>query len=1302
MALIGNIEQLNTNSDDVQDYFDRMEQFFLCNCVEDDKKVPLFLTLVGGETYKILKNLVSPDLPSTKTYVDLKTILLNHFKPKTLIIAERFKFYQTSQESNESIAQFIVKLRNLASKCEFGPFLQEALRDKFVCGLKSEQILRKLLAEVDLTFNKATQIALAMEASLGEVKIFQGNSTVNKVHHQPNNRSKNEECHKCGKQHDGVCPATKFKCFKCGKKGHFSNVCRSKKIQKKKELPRDKVKEVQEEERSDSEISISQIETINVKNIKSSLFLNVTVNDKVFKMEVDTGASVTVMSLTEFLDKFPDFSLKNLKKCNKILTVANGGKLKVKGQLKVKVKFEGLESVLSLILIDSRNDFNTLMGRSWLDQIKPNWRESFLKVNNINENYMFQEFNNVFKGNSKSCIKNFEVPIVLKDNIVPIFHRAYPMPYALKEAVDAEIDSMVKDQILKPVRHSEWASPIVVVPKKDTSKIRICVDFKVTLNKCVKTDHYPLPRVEDVFQAVSKGKIFTILDLSNAYLQLKVHPESQKLLTINTHKGLYQYTRLPFGLSSAPTQFQSVMDQVLKGLPLTACYLDDVIIAGKDMEECKSNVVKVLQRLESHNIRVNFDKCKFFEESVSFLGHVINRNGIAPQPSKLEAIKNAPRPLNLKQLRSYLGLINYYHKFMPMVSSVLKPLYSLENKDTPFTWNEECQTAFEKSKELLINSPVLAHFCPDSPIYITTDASPYGIGAILSQILEGKERIVMCMSSSLNKSEQNYAHIQKEALAVVVAVKKFHKYIYGRKFTLICDSKPLKYIFDTNKQLPTVASLRLQRWSIILSAYQYSIEYRKGSLIPHVDCLSRLPVTESREEVVFSFNNTYNLPLTYLDIASNSERDSTISRVMQYLRHGWPNKLDDYNLKPYYSKREEFTIEANCLLRGNRVVIPYNLREQILELLHDQHVGIVRTKMLARSEVWWPQIDCDIEQYLKKCEKCQLHQNKPASVTLHWSKANRNFERVHIDFFQKFNNYFLLIVDSYSKWIDIHIMKNGTNAEQTIEKLCQTFSFVGLPEVIVSDNGPPFNSTEFKDFLLRNGIQYTFTPPYHPKSNGMAEKQVHTIKQNLIKTLNENNGKSLQRQVSNFLFKFRNTPQSCTGVSPSSLVFKQIPRTKLSLLNPNKNSKSKPSFIKIRSFNVGENVYALIYKNNKHIWMIGKIIKVVSKSTYLVEVDDEIKIRFVHADQLKHRELESKPNIVQNPVEFVPTVPILPKVIESELDSGSPSKDILTEESKDKNETSQSTEEVNLEPNAESSTLRRSIRIKKKPDRLNL
>lgn len=222
------------------------------------------------------------------------------------------------------------------------------------------------------------------------------------------------------------------------------------------------------------------------------------------------------------------------------------------------------------------------------------------------------------------------------------------------------------------------------------------------------------------------------------------------------------------------------------------------------------------------------------------------------------------------------------------------------------------------------------------------------------------------------------------------------------------------------------------------------------------------------------------------------------------------------------------------------MVIPFNLRNDVLNLLHEEHVGIVRMKILARSEVWWPQIDTDIEEYLKKCEPCQMHQTRPASVTLHWSKANRTFERVHIDFLQKFNHYFLLIVDSYSKWIDIHLMKPSTNAEKTIEKLRRTFATVGLPEEIVSYNGPPFNSMEYKIFLQSNCIKCTFTPPHHPQSNGLAEKQVHTVKQNFMKALYESKNKNLnlQHQITNFFFKFRNTLQTSAGVSPASLIFK--------------------------------------------------------------------------------------------------------------------------------------------------------------------
>ncbi|KAK9701293.1 Integrase zinc binding domain [Popillia japonica] len=325
--------------------------------------------------------------------------------------------------------------------------------------------------------------------------------------------------------------------------------------------------------------------------------------------------------------------------------------------------------------------------------------------------------------------------------------------------------------------------------------------------------------------------------------------------------------------------------------------------------------------------------------------------------------------------------------------------------------------------------------------------------------------------------------------------------------------------------IPVLTASRLQRWAVELSAYQYDLVYRKANELAHADALSRLPNKSLVEESVCSFSNYYEMPLNSYDIAEHTKRDKVLNKAMELtkrgwtsknsdeaFKRGWTSKNSDEALKPYFPKRSELSVENDCLFWGNRIVVPYDLRNDILELMHDQHIGVVRMKLLARNEVWWPNIDNDIEGYTKRCEPCQLNQKASVPVPYTpWSKTNKNWKRVHIDFFHYMSNTFLIIVDSHSKFLDIHLM-NGTNAKNTIGKLRSTFSYFGLPEELVSDNGPPFNGEEYKKFCKSNGITHRFSPPLHPCSNGLAERAVGTVKSTLKKQLYENFQKKLKRE----------------------------------------------------------------------------------------------------------------------------------------------------------------------------------------------
>ena len=328
------------------------------------------------------------------------------------------------------------------------------------------------------------------------------------------------------------------------------------------------------------------------------------------------------------------------------------------------------------------------------------------------------------------------------------------------------------------MERSDWALPIVCVPKKDGS-IRICGHFKVSINRVLLENPYPLPDTEDVFATLGSGTVFSKIDLSNAYQQMELTAESQHYLTVNTHKRLYAYQRLTYGIASAPAIFQSTMDQILQGMDKVHCRIDDILIRTEPHEHLQV-LDEVLTRLEKHGILAKRSKCEFMVPSVEFLGYRIDREGRHPTDEKIAAIKGAPSLKNVAELHSYLGLLNYYGNFIPSLSTLLQPLHELLRKGVKWPWTEECEKAFVRSKSELVADKVLVPYDEKRKLILTCDASPYGVRAMISHMMDdGEERPIAFALRTLTKSERNYSQIEKEALGIVFGVQKFHKYLYG-------------------------------------------------------------------------------------------------------------------------------------------------------------------------------------------------------------------------------------------------------------------------------------------------------------------------------------------------------------------------------------------------------------------------------------------------------------------------------------------------------------------------------------------
>ena len=1279
-----------TYGEDFSIYVERLEQHFVLNDVTEAKKVPFLLTHIGMQAYEVLKRLLSPTKPTGKTYEQLVAELKAYFKPEVNEIPERYKFFLESQKSGQSIKEYVVDLRRIASNCNFGTFLESALRDRLVFGLRDSKLRTQLLKDSALTFQKAYSTAISWELAekdtaenTSSIKKFSGRNVArtrgrsfqrSKSQNRQANNPSGSKCNRCGQSHNQKeCPAKDWMCYKCNIRGHIAKMCKTANPQqrhpnKQQNSNISSVTDIVDEIASLNFEFKTISQTSEIQTSKSEVY-DVYIEDQIIPMEVDTGACTSVIGIDEYNKYFSKFQISKITNTKNFRSVS-GEIIRVYGKILVNVSLNknGPKYPLELIVIKCNGPVFPLMGRTWLDVLVPDWRNilthSISRILSVKNDSILDQitrnFPNIVSQDPNNFILNYEAEIVLKNETKPIFHAAYTAPLQLRPEIEKELENMCNSGILERVKYSEWASPIVVVPKPKGG-IRICIDCKVTINQYIRLDHYPLPRADDIFASLANCNIFCVIDLSGAYLQLKVSDSSKQLLTINTHKGLFRYNRLIYGVASAPAIFQSVMDQILVNIPGVAVYLDDILIGGKNYNECRERLLEVFDRLNSHKVVINKAKCKLFEECVDFLGHTISKEGIRPNGDKLVALKDAPVPKNLVELQAYLGLLNYYNRFIPNISSKLKSLYELLRKDEIFEMTPHRIKCFKESQEFLTEFGILELFDPSKPIIVAADASPYGVGAVLSHLVDGIEKPVLFVSSTLSPAEKNYSQLHKEALAIVFALKRFHKYIYGHTFTLCSDCQALKEIFHPHKSTSSVAASRLQRWAVILSMYSYNWEYRPASKMVTADAMSRLPMnlpTNIPEYSVNSLEIFKEIPIKYEEIASELQNDPLLKLVATYLVNGWPKKVSP-NLVDFFKIRENLCLDLNCLFFRDRVIIPEKLKLKVLKLLHSNHDGIVRTKMLARSIFWWKGMAKDIESLVKNCVICDQTRRVPKEVIkTSWPETTYPFQRIHIDFFKFDGLVFLLIVDTFSKFIDTKPMPSGTNVYQVIEVLQSYFKYFGICEEIVSDNGPPFNSYIFEEFGRLNGIKISKSPPYHPQSNGQAEKSVDILKTHLNKFLLDQkvSRNKINWKLNMLLMCYNSTPSTVTLKSPYNIIFSYKPKTILEckdskkiilnfentdkkqvIFNLDKNNvqiydknipivnQRKPNEHQnltndrkslVQKFKKGEKV---LYRNHfKDIvkWIPCTIFEQISLTLYKINLNGNIRI--VHANQLRY------------------------------------------------------------------------------------
>lgn len=1163
------------------------------NKKENSVQCALLLHFIGQEGYRIY---------TTFNLTPGEEILLNdlikkfddHFQPRQNITYERYKFFMARQQGS-TIEKFITSLKEQANKCDFGNLKDSLTKCMLICGVSNNEIREKLLQNDQISLEETIKLCTVIEESREQCKKIQSSSRSDDAQIQfmttsgtvprrsygrsvsrtrtreasagrnNNNRGRPNNnrgrpgrsgfitgCTNCGTSHPlNGCPAYGKVCNNCKRLNHFAKKCRSKYI---KAVENESETFVSELDNYNSSMSSLFIEAINTKPNNLSWQIPVRINNISFSYKIDTGAQCNVMPIAHF--KMLNLPMHVLVPPSVNLWSYTGNRLDVIGSCRLDCIIKSVRCNVEFFVVDSNTQ--AILGLPACIKLNLITRVDSLNINHSEYRSLIQEYNPVFTG--IGCIKE-RYHIELVNNAVPVISPVRKVPLPLMDKLKEAVDDLVSQKILEKVEGpSDWVNPLVIV-KKPNNQLRLCMDPKY-LNLAIKREHCVIPTFEEISAKLTGAKLFSTLDAANGFYQIQLDEESSKLCTMGTPFGRYKFLRLPYGIKCAPEVFSDRFSKIFQ-IPGVAIYIDDILVFGKSKTEHDERLRQVLNIAKSNGVTFNLSKCKFAQTEIKYMGYTISDKGVSPNFETIKAVKEMQTPSCKEDLQRILGVLNYVSKFIPNFSDNTAPLRQLLKKDSLFRWDPEHEEAFNKLKVKLTSRPVLQFYDVNQDAVLSVDSSMSGTGAVLLQ----NNLPVAYASKALTETQKRYAQIEKELLAICFGLQKFHNYVYGKSNVIVeTDHLPLLGVFKKSlNQCPA----RLQRMLIQIQKYDFKLIHKRGKDLVIADTLSRayLPLNGRDNDWDLELHSHVNLITSQINIndkcltelREETAKDSELQELIKIINNGWPNNSKNIknSLKIYSKYKSDLTIIEGIIYKDQRCLIPKNMRTKILDKIHYTHLGLNKCIKLAEESVFWPTMKNEIKTTVENCVLCQKFSNSQPAEPLHPHEIIKiPWYKVGCDLFEIDNQKYLLVVDYYSKYVEMEALGINTTSNRIISVLKSMFARHGIPNILISDGGPQFSSEQFEQFSQEWNFTHNFSSPRYPQSNGMAERYIQTIKNMLRKVLADN------KDINLALLHYRNTP-IINGCSPFQLLMSRTARTNFPI-NPNN---LHPKIVKVKEYN---------------------------------------------------------------------------------------------------------------------------------------